>query len=215
MFATVAARLLPFAARFTLTFLLLLVLWPFVSPLYARTMATAGGKLLDTVSLLPSGSHLEVRDRRVWIFRPVTKVDGSRGLAGVNVLDDATYFNCVLLASLIVATPSLRWSATAQALGLGLALLASLHFADLYVKLKWTAIYPGLRLHGILPEAASPATVKLYEWLYAFFSVIGFGLFPILVWIGVVRLCWPRRGSNARQRHGKRRKANVKEASRQ
>jgi len=208
LFATVAARLLPFAARFTLTFLLLLVLWPFVSPLYARTMATAGGKLLVTVSLLPSGSHLEVRDRRVWIFRPVTKVDGSRGVASVNVLDDATYFNCVLLASLIVATPSLRWSATAKALGLGLALLASLHFADLYVKLKWTAIYPGLRLYGVVPEAASPATVKLYEWLYAFFSVIGFGLFPILVWIGVVGLWWPRRGSNAVRTTGRRRAAS-------
>ncbi len=208
MFATVAARLLPFAARFTLTFLLLLVIWPFVSPLYARTMAAAGGKLLNTVSLLPSGSHLEVRDRRVWIFRPVTKVDGSRGLAGVNVLDDATYFNCVLLASLIVATPSLRWSATAKALGLGLALLASLHLADLYVKLKWTAIYPGLRLYGVVPEAASPATVKLYEWLYAFFSVIGFGLFPILVWIGVVGVWWPRRGSNAVQTTGRRRTAS-------
>jgi hypothetical protein len=34
--------------------------------------------------------------------------------------------------------------------------------------------------------------LRIYEWLYAFFSVIGFGLFPILVWIGVVSLWWPR-----------------------
>ncbi len=192
MLATLAARLLPFAARFLLTFALLLAVWSFVSPLYARGMAAAGGTLLDAASLLPPGSRLEARDRRVWIFRPVTKTDGSRAVAGVNVLDDATTFNFVLLISLIAATPSLRWRGQAKALCLGLAVLALLHLADLYVKLRWTAIYPGLRQVGVIPEAASPATVKIFEWLYAFFSVLGFGLFPILVWIGAVSLWWPR-----------------------
>ena len=197
MLTTLAARLLPFAARFILTFLLFLAVWPVVSPLYARAMAAAGGTLLHAVSSLPPGSRLEAKDRRVWIFRPVTKVDGSFGMAGVNVLDDSTYFNGVLLASLIVATPFLRWPAKVKAFGLGLSLLASLHFADLYVKLRWTAIFPGLRLQGVVPEPASAVTVKLYEWLYAFFSVIGFGLFPILVWIGVISLWWARGGEGA------------------
>lgn len=205
MFATLAARLLPFAARFLLTFLLLLALWPLASPLYARAMAAAGGAVLDTVSLLPPGSHLEARDRRVWIFRPVTKVDGSPGMAGINVLDDSTYFNFVLLASLIAATPSLGWPGKAKAFALGGALLAFLHLADLYVKLRWTAIFPGLRLHGVVPEAASPATVKSYEWLYAFFSVIGFGLFPILVWVGVMSLWWARGGQAPGKTDGKKR----------
>lgn len=162
-------------------------------------MAAAGGTLLNAASLLPHGSHLEARERRVWIFRPVTKVDGSRGTAGINVLDDSTYFNFALLISLIAATPSLRWLEKAKAFCLGGGVLACLHLADLYVKLRWTAIYPGLREHGVIPEAASAATVKMYEWLYAFFSVIGFGLFPILVWIGVVSVWWPRDAKNPGQ----------------
>lgn len=195
MFAALASRLFPFAARFLVTFVLLLAIWPFVSPLYARATAAAGGTVLKALALLPTGSHLEARDRRVWMFRPVTKVDGSRGMAGVNVLDDTTFVNLLLLPSLIVATPSLGWMNRAKALGLGAGLLWLLHLADLYVKLKWISIFPGLSLHGVVPDAASPATLKLFEWLYAFFSVIGFGLFPILVWIGVVSLCWRREGA--------------------
>ncbi len=202
MFTTLADRLLAFAARFLLAFLLLLAIWPFASPLYARAMAAAGGAVLDRLSLLPPGSHLEARDRRVWIFRPVTKADGSQGMAGINVLDDATYFNFVLLASLIVATPSIGWSGKAKAFCLGSVVLASLHLADLYVKLKWTGTYPGLRGYGVIPEAASPAALKSYEWLYAFFSVIGFGLFPILVWIGVISLWWARGAKDAARTRG-------------
>jgi hypothetical protein len=192
LFAALASRLLPFAGRLLLTFLILLTLWPFVSPFYARAMAVAGGTVLTALSALPPGSHLEARGRRVWAFRPVTKVDGSPGTAGMNVLDDSTYFNFVLLVSLIVATPSLPWTRKAKAACLGAGALGLLHLADLYVKLKWTAVYPGLRLHGVIPEPASTATLKVLEWLYAFFSVLGFGLFPILVWIGVVSLWWPR-----------------------
>lgn len=194
MFATLAANLRSFAVRFLLTFLLLLFLWPLASPVYARAMAALGNSLLGAASLMPPASHLEARDRRVWIFRPVTKVDGTPGMAGVNVLDDSTYFNFVLLTSLIAATPSLGWIRKAKTLLLGAGLLAFLHLADLLVKLKWTAIHPSLRLRGVVPDAASPATLKLFEWLYAFFSVIGFGLFPILVWLGVVSLWWPRGG---------------------
>ncbi len=128
----------------------------------------------------------------MWIFRPVTKTDGTRATVGINVLDEATYFNLLILLSLIVATPSLRWQAKAAASAVGLAALWVLHLSDLYVKLKWTAIHPSLRLMGVVPEAASTLTLKTFEWLYAFYSVIGFGLFPILVWIGVVTLWWPR-----------------------
>jgi hypothetical protein len=200
LFAALATSLLRFAARFLLIFLLLLALWPFVSGLYARATAAAGGTVLRAVSLLPTGSHLEARDRRVWIFRPVTKVDGSRGMAGVNVLDDATFFNSLLLASLIVATPSLGWASRLKALCLGGALLWFTHLADLYVKLKWIAIYPGLRQHGVVPDPASPATLTIFEWLYAFFSLLGFGLFPILIWIAVVGLWWPFDGARDRPR---------------
>lgn len=194
MFDILAARLWSFAGRFLVTFALLVTLWPLVSPIYARAVASLGGPLLNATSLSPPGSRLEARNRRVWIFRPVTKVDGSLGMAGVNVLDDATYFNFVLLVSLIAATPSLGLGGKAKAFCLGAGILALLHLADLVVKLRWTAIYPGLRLHGIIPEAASPVVLKSYEWLYALFSVLGFGLFPILVWIGVVSLWWPRGG---------------------
>ncbi len=192
MLATLAGSLLPSAGRFIVAFLLLLACWRAISPWYASAIAAGAGRLLHALSLIPPGSRLEARDQRVWIFRPVTKIDGSPGMAGVNVLDDATYFNAVLLASLIAATPALRWATKAKALGLGVGLLASLHLADLYVKLKWTAISPALPRLGVTPEAASLATVKLYEWLYAFFSIMGFGLFPILVWIGAVSLWWPR-----------------------
>jgi hypothetical protein len=195
LFAALASRLLPFAGRLLVTFLILLALWPFVSPLYARAMAAAGTTVLTTLSVLPPGSHLEARDRRVWVFRPVTKVDGSPGTAGMNVLDDNTYFNFVLFISLIAATP-LPWIRKAKAAALGAAVLGSLHLVDLYVKLKWTAIYPGLRAHGVVPEPASAATLKVLEWLYAFFSVLGFGLFPILIWIGVVSLWWDRGKKN-------------------
>lgn len=192
MFGALATRLLRFAARFALTFLLLLAVWPFLSGPYARATAAAGGTILRAVSFLPAGSRLEARDRRVWILRPVVKVDGSQGVLRVNVLDDATYFNTVLLASLIVATPSLGWAYRAKALCLGAAALWLLHLVDLYVKLKWTAIFPGLRQHGVVPDPASPATVVLFEWLYAFFSLIAFGFFPVLIWAAAIGLWWAR-----------------------
>lgn len=192
MFRALGARPFSFALRFLLTFLLLLAVWRFISPFYARAMAVTGQGLLRTVSLLPPGSRLEARENRVWVFRPVTRADGTSAMAGINVLDEAIYFNLVILLSLIVATPSLRWSAMAGASAIGLAVLALLHLSDLYVKLKWTAIFPGLRLSGVIPDVASPLTLKVFEWLYAFFSLFGFGLFPVVIWIGVVSLWWDR-----------------------
>lgn len=197
MFRALAARLFRSALWFFLTFLLLLALWPLISPLYARATAAAGGAILRSISLLPPGGRLEARENRVWIVRPVTKLDGTRATARINVLDEGIYFNLVILLSLIVATPFLSWSAKGRASVIGLAILWLLHLSDLYVKLKWTAIYPGLRLAGVLPEAASPITVKTFEWLYAFYSVIAFGLFPLVVWLGVVSIWWNRAGIGA------------------
>lgn len=188
MFRALAARPLPFILRFSLTFLLLLALWPVISPYYARAMAVTGQTLLKTLALLPPEGHLEVRENRVWVFRPVSRIDGTQATAGVNVLDEGTYFNLVILLALIVATPTLDWKAGGAASVLGLATLGLLHLSDLYVKLRWTAIFPGLQRSGLIPEVVSPLTLKAFEWLYAFYSVIGFGLFPILAWIGVVSL---------------------------
>ena len=192
MLKALAAKVLPFSIWFLLTFAALLALWRFISPLYAEAMAVTGQRVLETVSLLSQGSRLVARDNRVWVARPVTRTDGTAATAGINVLDEATYFNLVILLSLIVATPALSWRRKGLASLVGLAVLAVLHLLDLYVKLKWTAIYPGLRMSGIMPEPASPITLKTFEWLYAFFSVIGFGLFPIVIWIGVVSL-WTAR----------------------
>jgi len=188
LFKTLAANVLPFTIWFLLTFAALLALWRFISPLYAETMAVTGERVLRTLSLLPQGSRLAAQDNRVWVARPVTRTDGTSATAGLNVLDEATYFNLVIFLSLIVATPALSWRRKGLASLTGLAALAALHLLDLYVKLKWTAIYPGLRMSGVIPEPASPITLKTFEWLFAFFSVIGFGLFPVVIWIGVVSL---------------------------
>jgi len=185
-------RLGPFAVRFALAFLLLLAVWRFFSPFYAQGMAAIGQTLLTATGTLPPGSQLEARDRRVWVTRPVTKVDGSQGMATVNVLDDATYVNIVLLAALTIATPVLAWPARAKVFLAGGAALSILHLIDLAIKLRWTAVYPGLPARGVIPEAASPVAVKAYEWMFAFFSVNGFGLFPILVWFAATAFWWPR-----------------------
>jgi len=192
LLATLRARIGHFAVWFTIALLLLLAVWRFLSPFYAQGMATVGQTLLNATGMLPPDSHLEARDRRVWIVRPVTKSDGSAGMATVNVLDDATYVNIILLVSLTIATPLLGLAAKAKVCLAGVAGLSILHLTDLYIKLRWTALYPGLQAHGMMPEAAHPFTVKLYEWFYAFFSVNGFGLFPILLWFAAAAFWWPR-----------------------
>lgn len=192
MLATLKARIGRFAAWFTIALLLLLAVWRFLSPFYAQGMATVGQTLLHATGMLSPDSHLEARDRRVWIVRPVTKSDGSAGMATVNVLDDATYVNMILLVSLTVATPLLGPATKAKVCLAGGAGLSILHLTDLYIKLRWTALYPGLQAYGMLPEAAHPFTVKLYEWFYAFFSVNGFGLFPILLWFAATAFWWPQ-----------------------
>lgn len=188
MFKALAARLFPFLLRFSLTFLLLLALWPVVSPYYGRAMAATGQTIFRTLALLPPEARLEMRENKVWVIRRVTRSDGTAATAGVNVLDEGTYFNLVILLALITATPTLNWKARGAASVIGLAILGLLHLSDLYVKLRWTAVFPGLHGSGLIPEAASPLTVALFEWLYAFYSVIGFGLFPILIWIGAISL---------------------------
>lgn len=207
MLATLRARIGPFAAWFAITLLLLLAVWRFLSPFYAQGMATVGQTILNATGMLPLDSHLEARDRRVWIVRPVTKSDGSAGMATVNVLDDATYVNIILLVSLTVATPLLGLAAKAKVCLAGGAGLSILHLADLYIKLRWTALYPGLQAHGMMPEAAHPFTVKLYEWFYAFFSVNGFGLFPILLWFSAAAFWWPQQAQiQDEDKPGRRRK---------
>lgn len=207
MLATLKARIGRFAAWFTIALLLLLAVWRFFSPFYAQGMATVGQTLLHATGMLPPDSHLEARDRRVWIVRPVTKSDGSAGMATVNVLDDATYVNMILLVSLTVATPLLGLATKAKVCLAGGAGLSILHLTDLYIKLRWTALYPGLQAYGMLPETASPLTVKLYEWCYAFFSVNGFGLFPILLWFAATAFWWPQQAQiQDEDKPGRRRK---------
>lgn len=206
MLDALRTRLGPFAARFALALLLLLAVWRFLSPLYAQGMAAIGQTVLAATGMLPPGSQLEARDRRVWVTRPVTKLDGSQGTATVNVLDDATYVNIVLLTALTIATPLLAWPARAKVFLTGGAALSVLHLIDLAIKLRWTAVYPGLPAHGVMPEAASPVAVKAYEWVFAFFSVNGFGLFPILVWFAAVAFWWPQPAQTVEVKPGRRRK---------
>jgi hypothetical protein len=113
-------------------------------------------------------------------------------------------YSLALAAALILATPG--WSAAERArrLGLALGLLALAEWAFFLVTVEHTQAHPVPTQQGaVLPPGFSPARQVLWGTLYAFFQVMGRGLFPLLIYLGLVAFAWSPPGegeaSGARQ----------------
>lgn len=167
--------LVQFALRFLLYFLLLTFLWIALGPLYAALIFT-GANLVFQLDNPPVA-----RVREFYAYR-VTETGDVPVFAFERY---GLFFNAVVLAALLMATPGLVWPSRLRRVALGMALLAVAHVLFVVFQVKASFVNMGLL-------SMSPPAAYAYNWLAVLFGTLGEGLFPLLIAGALSWKCWAK-----------------------
>ncbi len=101
-------------------------------------------------------------------------------------------YDLILFASLMLATPGWPLLQRLRLIGIGLALLTLAEFAFFlstieYSQLRTVSTSPRVILY---PPGYSRTKEVAATWIYYFFQTMGRGLFPLLVYVGVIGVAW-------------------------
>jgi SEC-C motif-containing protein len=188
--------------RFALAFVVLAIAWWALAPAYAQLLAMLGRPLIPVLEHVP-GTTYWVEDATVWttrsLFDPATqrpqvfKVELWKGYAS---------YDLILLAALILATPGWSLRQRGRLLGLGLVLITLTEFAFFLSTIEYSQLRPLPSQTGsvLIPAGFSRPKQILFTWVYYFFQTMGRGLFPLLIYWGMLGLTWSPPGKAARTR---------------
>ena len=188
-----------FLLRFSLAFVVLAVAWVgipgstvAIGPAYAQFLAALGRPLIPLIDTTPGNTYW-VEGATVWTMRslsdPVTrqalrfKVELWKGYAS---------YDLILFAALILATPGWPLVQRLRLLGIGLALLTVAEIAFFISTIEYSQLRTVPTSTGALlypPEYSRPKEVAA-TWIYYFFQTMGRGMFPLLVYVGVIGVAW-------------------------
>jgi hypothetical protein len=182
-----------FLLRFALAFVVLALGWWALAPLYAHLLVMLGRPVIRMIENVP-GTTYWVEDATIWttrsFFDPATperpatfKMELWRGYAN---------YDLILLAALILATPGWSLRQRGRLLGLGLVLTTLAEFAFFLSTIQYSQLQPvpGGTGSVLLPVGFSRARQIVFTWVYYFFQTMGRGLFPLLIYWGMVGLTW-------------------------
>jgi hypothetical protein len=181
-----------FLLRFALAFVALALGWWILAPAYAEVLAMLG-RLLIPVIEHAAGTAYRVEGATVWttrsFFDPATqqpllfRADLWKGYAS---------YDLILLAALILATPGWSLRQRGRLLGLGLVLITLTEFAFLLATAAQTQLRPVVGPTGslLLPPGYSRPKEIVFSWVYYFFQTMGRGLFPLLIYWGMIGFTW-------------------------
>jgi hypothetical protein len=181
-----------FLLRFALAFVVLALAWGALAPAYAHLLLILGHPFFPVIEN-EAGSTYRVEGATIWTTRsyvdpatprPATfRLEVWRGYASYDVL---------LLTALIVAAPGWPLRQRIRLVGLGLLLSTAAEFAFLLSAIEFAQLrpVPGLRGSILLPAGFSQPRQILFTWVYYFFQTMGRGLFPLVIFLGMIGFTW-------------------------
>jgi hypothetical protein len=184
-----------FLVRFALAFVVLALAWWALAPAYAYLLmglARAVAPVVETsaetrysvekASILTTRSFFDPATQRPLFFR-------------VELWNGYASYDLILLAALILVTPGWPLRQRARLFVLGLVLVTLVEFAFLLSTIKYSQLKPVTNAAGVvlLPEGFSRPKQVLFTWLYYFFQTMGRGLFPLLIYAGMIGVAWKPR----------------------
>jgi hypothetical protein len=192
-----------FLLRFVGGFVLSVLLWAAVAPVYASLLATLARPLIPRIERARA-THYLVQGSTIVAVRPIL-LPQQRGLVERREplwVPDQNY-GLVLLAALVLATPGWSLRQRGRILGVSFALITLTQLALVVVRAEHTQLAPFETPYGrfsLIPPGYSPAMRALFKWLYGFFAVVGPGFFALLLYCGALAFTWRARGKRIRGR---------------
>ena len=181
-----------FLLRFALAFVVLALAWWALAPAYAyllmglaRAVAPVVETSAETRYAVESASVLTTRT----FFDPATQ----RPLFfRVELWNGYASYDLILIAALILVTPGWSLRQRGRLLAIGLVLVTLVEFAFLLSTIKYSQLKPVTSQSGavLLPDGFSRPKQVLFTWLYYFFQTMGRGLFPLLIYAGMIGAAW-------------------------
>ena len=199
-----------FLLRFALAFVALALVWWALAPAYAHLLMVLGRPLIPVIEHT-AGTSYWVEGATVWttrsFFDPAAQ---KRAIFQVELWKGYACYDLILLAAVILATPGWSLRQRGRLLGLGLVLITVTEFAFFLSTIEYSQLRPLPSPTGsvLLPAGFSRPKQILFTWIYYFFQTMGRGLFPLVIYCGMVGFTWGAVGESAPQRaQGKTRKA--------
>jgi len=208
-----------FLFRFALAFILTAVAWVGVpgtpialGPAFANLMAALGRPLIPAIETT-EGNTYWVDGATIYTTRSLVDPSTRRPLRfKVELWKGYSSYDLILFASLMLATPGWPLRQRLRLLGIGLALLALAEFAFFISTVEYSQhrSLPMSTGTAVYPPGYSRAKEVISTWIYYFFQTMGRGLFPLLVYVGVIGIAWtsvpkqatPRLPASAPRRNG-------------
>jgi hypothetical protein len=181
-----------FLLRFALAFLVLGLGWWLLAHNYAHLLALLGRPFVPFI------------ERQA---ETIYRVEGATILATRSLTDPATQkpvqfefelwkgyasYDVILLVALIVATPGWPLARRVRLIGIGLVLITLTELAFYLSTIEFSQLRPLRSPSGsvILQPGFSRPRQVVFTWVYYFFQAMGRGMFPLLIYLGMVGITW-------------------------
>jgi hypothetical protein len=187
-----------FLLRFALAFVVLALGWWALAPAYAHLLAVLGRPLIPVIEHA-AGTTYWVEGATIWTTRSFFDPATQRPLRfKFELWKGYSSYDLLLLAALILATPGWSLRQRGRLLGLGLILITLTEFAFFLSTIEYSQLrpMPGSTGSLLLPAGFSRPKQIVFTWVYYFFQTMGRGLFPLLIYWGMVGLTWSAAGAS-------------------
>jgi hypothetical protein len=170
-----------FAGLFLVSFVLIALIWPLVTPVYNALIVGIARPIFSLVER-PDVTVVKAQGGSIFIYRDEP---GMREPAPFSDYSRYVYFGLVPLLALFFATPNLgRWKRAQLALT-GFALLASFHVIYLVGSVELTYVFVGCSEVGTV-------AYRFLDWMQVLLRIL-WEVSPVIIWMLLTFKYWGRR----------------------
>ena len=174
------AGLLRFAGLFLVFFILIALIWPFVTPVYNTLIVGIAQPVFSLVER-PDVTVVKAEGTSIFIYRDEP---GMREPAPFSDYSRYVYFGLVPLLALFLATPNLRRWKRVQLTLMGFALLAFFHVIYLVGSVELTYVFVGC-------SAVGAVAYRLLDWTKVLLRIL-WEVSPVIIWTLLTLKYWAR-----------------------
>jgi hypothetical protein len=175
------AGLLRFTVLFLVFFVLIALVWPFVTPVYNALIVGIARPVFSLVES-PDVTVVKAQGSSIFIYRDEP---GMRDPAPFSDYSHYVYFGLVPLLALFLATPNLgRWK-RAQLTLMGFALLAFFHVIYLVGSVELTYVFVGC-------SAVGAVAYRFLDWMQVLLRIL-WEVSPLMIWMILTFKYWGKR----------------------